>query len=134
MSRSRIGISVFLIGHLTAITIAALPDPDRLNKVGAARHPTDDRLAALVTPILDRFTAGFARIPVALSRITRPLHRPVGFYVGITGLGQYWAMFKEPPPYDRYFRVRYYVGSPSRPTWTARELVYPAHREDQVRV
>src|SRR5204863_6078287 len=41
---------------------------------------------------------------------------------------------QEPPPYDRYFRVRYYVGSPSRPTWTARELVYPAHREDQVRV
>ena len=45
-------------------------------------------------------------------------------------------MFSNPPRYDEYLRVRYYIGREkgSRPTRMATELVMPAGREDQLRL
>ncbi len=45
-------------------------------------------------------------------------------------------MFMNPPDYDEYLRARYYVGTHDTAAvkWVATELIFPAHREDQVRL
>jgi len=60
--------------------------------------------------------------------------QPAQAYVSVTGLAQRWAMFSNPPQFDSYWRVRYYIQPVSGPVWMATELIGPAHREDQVRL
>jgi hypothetical protein len=66
--------------------------------------------------------------------ITRPLRPVVNQYLRLTGLGQSWAMFSNPPQMDQYARVRHYIRNASGGEWTATELVMPGHREDRVRL
>jgi hypothetical protein len=140
MSGIRWVVSGFILWHLIALSIGALPNPQRLPPVGAARHPTDDRIAAVITPGLDAVAAAAFEVVETLWTITRPLHGAANTYLSITGLAQRWNMFSNPPTVDQYLRVRYYVGRTDlreleeQPVWTATELVLPAHREDQVRV
>ena len=43
-------------------------------------------------------------------------------------------MFSNLPPFDRYWRVRYYVQPAGGRPWTATELIGPAHPEDRIRL
>lgn len=133
MTRRRL-IALFLAWHLFAISVAALPAPNRF-----ARFPQRDPSSAL-NPVVHRVTLaldGVARVTEivesGLWRATRPLHRVVTYYLRLTGLGQTWSMFANPPTYAQYMRVRYYVEPPSGRTWLATELVWPTNREDRVR-
>lgn len=127
-------IAAFLGWHLFAISVAALPPPERLShfssrEPSAALNPVFYR----VTLALDAAARAAAEIEKALWHGTRPLHRAVQYYLRVTGLGQTWAMFANPPTYAQYMRIRYYVAPPSGRAWVATELVMPTNREDQVR-
>jgi hypothetical protein len=137
MSASRWALSLFFIGHLSSIGLASLPQAARPAAVGPARHPLDDSIAGILTPVVDRgakIVAGFAATCLAA---TRPLRRFTAVYVKVTGLGQIWNMFSSPWTENRYARLRYYV-APSqaanvqntRPAWMATEMVFPELREE----
>lgn len=74
-----------------------------------------------------------------LWRLTTPLRWASNSYLGVTGLGQHWRMFANPPLADEYLRVRYYVsgpdGTPADPRlWIATELVMPTGPEFRPRL
>jgi hypothetical protein len=141
MSRNRIAISALLAWHVFALTLADIPFPgiDPLPAIALSRHVTDDPIAARVAPVLDGVSESLAPTLGSVLNVARPVRRLVDVYVGTLRLGQRWGMFGNPPVVDQYVKVRYYVGSspipgvPPRVTWTATELVLPAHREDQIR-
>lgn len=140
MSRSRWAVSLFLVGHLIAITLGALPPPDKLPSLDVVREASADPIAMRFTPALDRATALFSQVPKALWDASGTFRRPADVYLSVTGLGQRWNMFSNPPRVDQYVRLRYYVtttnsrAQPDRPSWVVTELVFPAHREDRVRL
>jgi hypothetical protein len=133
MTKRRL-IVIFLAWHLFAISVDALPPPNRLTNF-PQRDPASQTnpLFYRVTLALDAIAKGTATVERAAWRVTRPAHWLVGYYLRLTGLGQTWAMFANPPTYDQYMRIRYYVTSASGSTWTATELVLPTNREDRVR-
>jgi len=126
--------SVFIAWHLLAISIGALPPPERFSNF-PKREPTalgapfDSATAAVDS--LTQFVAPFERM---VWWVTRPIDRAARVYRSLAGLNQSWAMFSNPPKVDEYVRVRYYVEERSGRRWTATELVSPAHREDRVRL
>jgi hypothetical protein len=133
MTRRRL-IAIFLGWHLFAISIAALPPPNRLS-----HFPPRDPSASLnpffygVTVALDTAARGTEAVEKVVWRSTRPLHRAITYYLRLTGLSQTWSMFANPPTYAQYMRVRYYVQPEQGRLWAATELVLPAHREDRLR-
>jgi hypothetical protein len=133
MTRRRL-IAIFLGWHLFAISIAALPPPNRLS-----HFPPRDPSAALnpvyygMTVALDTAARGTEVVEKVIWRSTRPLHRAITYYLRLTGLSQTWSMFASPPSYAQYMRVRYYVQPQQGRLWAATELVLPGHREDRVR-
>jgi hypothetical protein len=133
MTRRRL-IALFLAWHLLAISVAALPPPSRLS-----HFPPRDPSAALnplfyrITLALDSVARPVEFVERGVWRLTRPLHRPITYYLRLTGLGQTWSMFANPPSSAQYMRVRYYVHTTAGRTWVATELVLPSNREDQVR-
>lgn len=133
MTRRRL-IALFLSWHLFAISVAALPPPSRLG-----HFPQRDPATAL-NPVFHQLTLGFdavARIvefvELGVWRATRPLHRPITYYLRLTGLSQTWSMFASPPTSAQYMRVRYYIQPAAGRLWVATELVLPTNREDRVR-
>ena len=136
MSPSRWVVSVLLACHLGALTLGSLPRPEQLRPVGPPRISSRNALAAALTPTLDSAAAAFSRVHHLSWRATEPLHGFARWYVSLTGLGQRWRMFMNPPTYDEYIQARYYVGASgsTRPAWVATELIFPAHREDHVRL
>jgi hypothetical protein len=126
---------------VTALVIGTIPLPgvDPLPPVALSRHVTDDATAAVVSPFLDSALERLASTPRAIVKLARPVRFVVDQYLGALRLGTRWSMFATPPVVDQYVKVRYYVGTSQiagvipRVTWTATELVLPAHREDQVR-
>jgi len=136
MSPVRWALSLFFVWHVTAIGLGSLESPGVVLPVGSPRHPENDRLAAALTPRLDRFAAVVQRLPRLILRVARPLQPFYGRYLQITGVSQSWKMFSNPPEVHQYLRVRYYIGpmDDPEPVWTATELVLPTQREDQVRL
>jgi hypothetical protein len=133
MTKRRL-IAIFLGWHLFAISVAALPPPNRLrNFPERNRASQPNAVLYRVTLALDVIAKGTAVVERAAWRITRPAHRLVTSYLRLTGLGQTWSMFANPPTYDQYMRLRYYVSSSSGRPWLATELVLPTNREDRVR-
>ena len=140
MSRNRLALSAFLAWHVFALTLADIPFPgiDPLPPVDLSRHVADDPIAATVAPALDAVIEPFAPRIAPVLYAMRPIRRAVNVYVGTLRLDQHWGMFVNPPIVNQYMKVRYYVGSSlltgvPRVTWTATELVLPAHREDRIR-
>jgi hypothetical protein len=130
MTKSRCVVSAFIAWHLVSIGLSSLPAASWLERADqpAGAFP-------LVTRTADVTSAGIATAAAALRRTAMwALGKPVRGYVSLTGLSQHWAMFWNPPQFDRYWRVRYYLETPGGRPWTATELVGPAHREDRVRL
>lgn len=135
MSTGRWLLSVFFAWHVIAIGLGSLASPGGVPPVDSPRHPDNDPIAAALTPSLDRVAATIPE-PAALARAAGPLQRLTDRYLAMTGTAQSWRMFSNPPDVHQYLRVRYYVAGAAplgAPTWTATELVLPAHREDQTR-
>jgi len=90
----------------------------------------------VLTPRLDSAARLLSRAHHFCWRATAPLQSFASWYTGLTGLGQRWRMFMNPPTYDEYLQARYYVGAgdSTRPQWVAMEVIYPTHREDTVRL
>ena len=131
-------VSAFLIWHMAALLIGAIPSPtlDPLPALPLPRKITDDRIAAVVAPPLDAVVERFATVPRVLWRDLRPVRYGVDLYLHALHLEQRWSMFANPPTVDQYLKIRYFVapaGSGAQPTWMASELVLPAHREDSIR-
>jgi hypothetical protein len=134
MIRRRLA-AAFVTWHLLAIALGALPPAERFNNF--PKRTRDEAPSALVwtgTRILDGLAAGVRPFVKGVWWITRPVRPAVNWYLKLTGLGQSWAMFSNPPRVDQYARVRYYVRPPQGPEWTATELVMPANPEDEVRL
>jgi hypothetical protein len=139
MSAKRFVLSLFFTWHIVAIGLGSLASPGAVGTVGPPRHPQNDALAAFVTPRLDTFAAAVAPLAKAYDHTPLIVRQLSANYLELVGVSQSWKMFSNPPMVHQYLRVRYYVGSAgandhARPSWTATELVLPAHREDQVRI
>jgi hypothetical protein len=124
---------------VTATALGSIPSSERLEErkvIGPVRHPVDDPIAAVVTPRLDALAISFWNIASDVSDLAGSLPAFARIYLRSVGLGQQWVMFGTPPTNDVYVRLRYFVGSQGddTPTWAASELVFPASREDQVRL
>jgi hypothetical protein len=122
----------FVTWHLVAIVLGALPGPDRWDRVAKRESPQSTR--DFITLGFDALAAAVTPIEKGLWWATAPLRGPTASYREVTGLGQSWAMFANPPHYDSYLRTRYYIQRPGGRPWVATELVRPAHREDRVRL
>ena len=141
MSVKRWALSVFFVWHLVAISVASLESPGGVPRIGPPRHPHNDVIAAGMTPVLDRVAFVLSQNFRKFDRAIGPVRRLTTYYLNVTGVNQSWKMFSTPPEVYQYLRVRYYIGAGAadagagaRPTWTATELLLPAHREDRVRV
>ena len=118
-----------------AIVLGALPPstalsnfPDR--KAPSALGPTVDGL----TRAIDRVTQAAFVVPRAFLWLTSPIQPLAATYRRLTGVGQSWAMFSNPPQYDEYVRTRYYVQPPQGRPYIVSELVSPALRDDRLRL
>lgn len=139
MSATRWAVSLFLLWHVTATAVGSIPSADRLEErkvAGPSRHPNDDPIAAVMTPRLDAIAIDFWRVASGISDAAGSLPAYARLYLRSLGLGQQWTMFGSPPTRDEYMRLRYFIGSASdhRLAWAATELIYPASREDQIRL
>ena len=135
MGIGRWAIPSLISCHAIAIFLAALPPSDRFTAARARLSPdtvpANRSTAAKAIDQAVRIALPAVRSLAVLGDWTRPVVRQ---YQRLTG-NQIWLMFAEPTRNDRYVRLRYYV----RPAaggrmWTATELVWPAHREDRVRL
>jgi len=141
MSRHRWVISLFLVIHLAALAFGAVPAPHSLaNRFESLENPADtDPISTRLKPVVDPAAAALAWTSLAIWNATHPITMLASTYLKALGLGQQWTMFGLPPQQDEYVRLRYYVAGrhiPERtaPSWSATELVYPATREDQIRL
>jgi len=133
MTTFRSIVSILLVYHLAALTVAAIPPPEDTNRIGRLRTP-EDPIARWLTPSLDRAATGLSRIEPSLFSLVQPLRWITTPYIE-AGLHQNWNMFSNPLTDDQYLRLDYHVvGSDQRrrPSMV-RELVFPADREDRVR-
>jgi len=134
MSAWRLALSALIVYHLAALSIDAIPPPSSLIRVGSIRPPQTTVVARYVTPILDRVALFAARANRYLFAIVSAPRRLTNPYIE-AGLTQKWNMFSEPDTDDRYLRLAYVVSpGPSEKPIVVRALVFPAHREDAVRL
>lgn len=131
MSPSRWALSGFLVWHLLALFVRALPPPDLYPASDVAPRSVVDGTA--VTPLLDVVARGVRPVALQLERIARPVSGLANVYLNTIGFAQQWRMFSRPPSNDQYVRIRYYVGR-AQPEWAATELVVPASPEYDVRL
>ena len=119
-------VSIFIVWHLAAMAVAAIPTPEQLAGVAGATRPADDSVSAVGRPIansLSRVLLATDRIAAAIVAPVRPV---VAAYVTPLGLEQAWNMFANPPLVSEYLRLRYYVREPDgRATALDTELVFP---------
>src|SRR5688572_273356 len=127
-------IPAFVVWHLLAIIEGAIPSPTQLVFPPRSTPSPEGVLVDSVTPLLDRLAAGVVPVVRVVKRSTAPIRPIARRYRALGGLGQTWNMFANPTRVDRYVRTRYYIQSPQGRSWTATELISPAHREDKVRL
>lgn len=130
MTARRRLVSAFVIWHVLAIVLVALPAPDSRG----ARRAGEDGFRERIARGLDIVALAVGGAVDAVRRVTQIVQPPVDFYIGATGMAQQWAMFSNPPRYDQYVRVRAYLKPVDGRVWTTTELVMPAGREDRVRL
>ena len=128
-------VIAFVVWHLTAIVLGAIPSSSRLSNFPDRNTPGAlGPVVDMVTLGLDRVTRAAFVLPRAFLWLSRPIQPLARWYLRLTGLGQSWAMFSNPPQYDEYVRTRYYVQPSNGRAYTVTELVSPALREDRIRL
>ena len=132
--RRRYAIAAFVVWHLLAIVEGAIPQASQFVFPERRLPSSSGRSVDAVTPTLDRFSAAVVPVVRVLKWSTAPIRPMARRYRSLAGLGQTWNMFSNPTRVDRYVRVRYYIQPTDGRTWTATELISPAHREDRVRL
>jgi hypothetical protein len=130
----RYAIPAFVVWHLLAIIEGAIPPPTQYVYPPRSFPSPAGALVDSVTPLLDRLSAGVVPVVSVLKQSTAPIRPLARRYRRLGGLGQTWNMFSNPTRVDRYVRARYYIQMPQGRSWTATELISPAHREDRVRL
>lgn len=133
MTSHRRLISAFIVCHMCALVLGAIPPPGRVPAIDRRDRVNAGASGRIVTAF-DTAGALFAGVTNRLWAATTAVRPAVNGYLRITSLGQSWAMFSNPPLADQYVRVRYYIRPERGSTWVATELVRPAHREDRVRL
>jgi len=134
MSVPRFVASCFIAYHLLALTVNAIPTTQDLNPLSAATARQDDKIAGVVTPVLDDSVRWLAGVHNAVARVVGPFRRLSRPYL-IIGMWQRWNMFSNPQTDFGYIRLTYYVRSPGLARLHAvRELVLPVGRDDRVRL
>jgi hypothetical protein len=128
-------VSLFLVWHLTALAVSAIPDPNELRLVTGVRQSTDDASSALVRPVLDAAALGLGGVAQGAWRLTGVVRPATNGYAGRLGLTQYWAMFGNPPTGAEYLRFRYYSARDRpgvrSPLTVSTELVFPVAPETE---
>jgi hypothetical protein len=125
-------LSGLIVWHVIAVLVRAAPTASVLPAFVATAPGAGWR--GLVTSGLDAAAAAWVPASRALEQMARPLRRPTDLYLQLTGQGQNWSMFANPPRVDEYLRVRFYVQPEQGRMWMATQLVWPAGREDQLRL
>ena len=130
MSRERWILSLLIVYHLVAVTLAALPTRDALDRFNETRlvRPT------VLPTVLDALAAVAHDAEMALMSGSSPLRLMTRPYIQ-AGLRQRWNMFSNPGTDDRYMRVDYYyeAADSASDVMVVRELVFPAEDETRVR-
>lgn len=129
-------VTIFLVGHLAALAVSAIPSPGDLKLAEGVRESADDAVSSRVRPLLDwaaGLLQGVAGQAWRVSAPARPLLTP---YVDRLGLVQNWSMFGNPPRGSEYLRFRYYyypsrTEGERRPLMVATELVFPVAPESE---
>jgi hypothetical protein len=137
MSPSRWLVSLFVTWHVSAMVIGAIPTSDAFPLKVEVRHPSGNVLVATLTPLLDSIAEAAMPHVMALWRASLPARAIVDPYLQGLGFNERWTMFANPPANDDYVRIRFYVGSKGsdpRATRVVTQLIFPAHREDRVRL
>jgi len=134
VTRRRLVIA-FVAWHLIAILLGAIPPSATLSNFPARGAPSALGPAGDgITRAIDRVTQLAFVVPKTFLWLTSPIQPLATTYRRLTGVGQSWAMFSNPPQYDEYVRTRYYVQPPRGRTYIVSELVSPALREDRLRL
>jgi hypothetical protein len=129
MPSSRWLVSLLIVYHLTALTVAAIPPPQRLESRARDARP-QGAVARWLTPLLDQMAGAVARAEPTIHAALQPVGNVTAPYVR-AGLTQRWNMFTSPSAGDRYVRLRYYVGSPPPVAGDVfQELILPVPRTE----
>jgi hypothetical protein len=135
MTRAQRFVSAFIVFHLAAITIGAIPRPELIEPTIPPDRSSLTALGRTLAPVLDALVPVLRRTHAVLWRATEPVRRPVTLYLGATKQYEIWHMFSRPARDHEYVHIRFYVATPgSNLLRVHRELVYPAHPEGQLRL
>jgi hypothetical protein len=104
--RASILVSGFIVWHLVAITLAAVPSREDIGKVHGERFSPDDGLARIVRPPLDAVQPAFENAVVGLRDVLEPVRRLTGPYITKLSMGQRWRMFAQPPHTNMWMVIR----------------------------
>jgi hypothetical protein len=135
MSLSQRLLSAFIVFHLLAITIGAIPAADVLPKTSRSTSVPTNVISHSVTPILDSLVPSVAVLQAAAWTAVSPLRPFARTYLKGTRQFERWNMFSRPTLGDEYVSLRYYSASPGRTLLRGySEIVYPSHPQGSVRL
>jgi hypothetical protein len=117
--------STFIVWHLVAITMAAVPSRDDIGKVHGERFSPDDGLARVVRPTLDAVQPPFENAVLSLREALEPLRRLTGPYISKLAFGQRWRMFAQPPHSNMWMVIRVFSRLPDGAADTQSVLAMP---------
>jgi hypothetical protein len=135
MSRSQRLISGFIIFHVLAITVAAIPAPDKTLPEYRSSEVGLTYLGRALAPLADAIVAPLRAFHVDAWSATHTLRAVARPYILATRHYEKWNMFWRPSRYHEYIALTYYVAVPgSNLLRVHRELVSPAHGEGGTRL
>ena len=134
MSSQRLALSLLILYHLVALGVNAVPPTDQLRPFTAVSSLAPGQTAGRLAQGLDAAALWVEGVRTILFNLSGPLRTVTQPYVN-AGLGQKWNMFSVVDTGDQYVRLAYYATSPQRSQpRIVRELIFPADRDDRVRL
>jgi hypothetical protein len=128
-------VSAFIVFHILAITVTAIPAPDAVVPEYRSGQASLTFLGRTLGPVADATVAPLRAFQVAAWSATQTLRAIARPYILATRQFELWNMFSRPSRYDEYIALRYYVAAPgSSLLRVQRELVSPAHGEGGTRL
>jgi hypothetical protein len=134
VSSQRVALSLLILYHLVALGVNAIPPADQLRPFVPVSSLTPGQTAGSVALGLDAAARRVEEARIILFNLSSPLRTVTQPYINV-GLQQKWNMFSSPDTDDHYVRLAYYATSrQGNQPRIVRELVFPADRDDQVRL